>query len=507
MARSKSGNTDSGANSDGAEATPDEAVRAEEIGEDTTPDVVETTDPAVEAADPVETSESPDDPASSDGPDSPDGSASEDHGEAAEDVVETAPASDTDAADARDVEPETAAAERHEEVHEDHHEEEAGPSFASRALTWLVLLLAGAGIGIWAAPKIAPVLPSGMAPVAAWLSPGQPQYDARIADLETRVEAGLGDVSTRIADLAPADDLSASIDAAVADVRSSLGAEIEDLRGRIAQVDDTETRQRLASLESAGDALSAELESLKSQLTGGADAIAGLSEDTVARIDTYQAEVEGLRASLSTQSDQVGALAARIDEVASEADRQIETAKARVEEVETEAADRLSAAAVQSQTAAVRAALADGTPFADTLSTLSADPSIDVPDTLSTAADQGVVTMLQLKDDFEDAAHRAIRASIMAGAGDGLLERSNAYLRAQIASRSLTPQEGLSPDAVLSRMEDALRRDDLAGAIAEADDLPTEAAEAMSGWLEEARRRAAAEEGLEALNSTLPATN
>ena len=95
----------------------------------------------------------------------------------------------------------------------------------------------------------------------------------------------------------------------------------------------------------------------------------------------------------------------------------------------------------------------------------------------------------------------------MASAGEGLLGRSNAYLRAQVASRSLTPQEGLSPDAVLSRMEDDLRHDDLAGALTEADDLPSEAAAAMSGWLDEARRRLAAEEGLDALNSALPANN
>ena len=52
------------------------------------------------------------------------------------------------------------------------HEEEAGPSFAGRALTFLLLLLAGAALGIWGAPKLAPLLPSGLAPVANWLTPG-----------------------------------------------------------------------------------------------------------------------------------------------------------------------------------------------------------------------------------------------------------------------------------------------------------------------------------------------
>ena len=271
-------------------------------------------------------------------------------------------------------------------------------------------------------------------------------------------------------------------------MRTSLGAEVEDLRSRIGQIDDTETRQRIASIESAVEASAAELEFLKTQLTGGAAATAGLSEETVARIDTYQAEVEGLRASLASQSDQVGALAARIDEVASEADRQIETARVRVAEIETEAASRLSAAAAQSETAALRAALASGAPFADTLGALSTDPTIEVPDSLATAADQGVSTLLQLKESFPDAAHAAIRASIMASAGEGLLGRSNAFLRAQVAIRSSTPQEGMSPDAVLSRMEDRLRNDDLAGTLDEATGLPSEAADAMSGWLKRPKR-------------------
>jgi hypothetical protein len=65
----------------------------------------------------------------------------------------------------------------------------------------------------------------------------------------------------------------------------------------------------------------------------------------------------------------------------------------------------------------------------------------------------------------------------------------------------------MSPDAVLSRMEDRLRRDDLDGALAEADQLPSEAAAAMRGWLDAARLRAGAVDGLAELNGALAATN
>ena len=66
-----------------------------------------------------------------------------------------------------------------------------------------------------------------------------------------------------------------------------------------------------------------------------------------------------------------------------------------------------------------------------------------------------------------------------------MLARGRAFLAAQVASRSLTPQPGAEPDAVLSRMEDRLRNDDLAGALAEADALPSEAAAAWVASVDE----------------------
>jgi hypothetical protein len=65
----------------------------------------------------------------------------------------------------------------------------------------------------------------------------------------------------------------------------------------------------------------------------------------------------------------------------------------------------------------------------------------------------------------------------------------------------------MSPDAVLSRMENSLRRDDLAGVLAEAGHLPSEASAAMSGWLAGVRLRLAAEAGLAEISAQLPVTN
>ena len=130
-----------------------------------------------------------------------------------------------------------------------------------------------------------------------------------------------------------------------------------------------------------------------------------------------------------------------------------------------------------------------------------------MPAGLAAAAPTGIATLAQLRDRFPDAAHDAIRASIIASAGDGVIARSRAFLEAQMASRSLTPKPGMAPDAVLSRMEERLRHDDLDGALAEADELPSEAAGAMADWLGAARLRVGAVEGLAELDRAPAATN
>lgn len=405
-------------------------------------------------------------------------------------------------------EPSGRRAERHaEEVHvEEEGPEEAGSSFAARALTFLVLLLAGAALGIWAAPRVAPHLPSGMQPVADWLTPGRTEAAAEMAALRAHVDQGLGGVEARIADLGPPDDLDARITSAVGAAESRIAGEIAAVRDSVGQFDDTELRQRLSRLEASLQGQVAEVDELKQQLSGTTATTGQLSEQAAQQIDVYRAEVDGLRAEMGTLQDQVSALGARIDEVAAEADRQITTAQSKVDEIQTQADTQVGAAAVAADVAQVRAALASGQPFAGAIDGLK-QANVAVPASLADAAAAGVETLPALRDAFPDAAHAAIRSSIMAGAGDGVLARSRAFLEAQVASRSLSPRPGTSPDAILSRMEDDLRRDDLKAALAEAEQLPTEAAAAMRDWLDAARLRAAADDAIAELPSSAPTTN
>lgn len=398
-------------------------------------------------------------------------------------------------------------------------DEDSGSSFAAKALTWLVLLLAGAGLGIWAAPKIAPSLPAGMAPVAAWLTPGQNTSETRIAEIESRLESQLSDLGAQISALSAPDDTEATIEAlrseSVAQIAAAEAA-IEELRETVGGLDGAESRQRIARVETALEGQTAELAGLKSQLTAGGTTEVGAMNSE--QIDLYRSEIEGLRAEMAAVTDSVSVLSARIDEVAATADRSISAAQQRVDEVQAEAEaameearsaaeTRVATAEAEAEAAAISSALAAGQPFAEPVSKLAADPDIAVPDGLAAAAETGAPTITTLRESFPDAAHSAIRASIVAAAGDGVLAQSRAFMEAQVATRSLTPRQGLDPDAVLSRMEDHLRRDDLAAALTEAEDLPSEARDAMAGWLEDARRRLDAETGMEALRSSLQTSN
>lgn len=364
----------------------------------------------------------------------------------------------------------------------DHDDQEEGRSLAAKALTGLVLLLVGAGVGIWAAPKVAPALPSGLAPVAAWLQPGVAEDSARIAALEAR-----------LAEMARPADIASAVDAA----RSGLEGEIATLRESVTTSSSGALGERVGQLESALDGQRGEVAALKGQIEGlpadGSAAAAGAG----AQIDVYRAELDGLRAEFDRLSGQVGSLTGRVEDVAA-------TSTARVQEIEKTEGARADAAEVQADLASIRAALVAGLPFADQAARLEATGTA-LPEGLEAAAASGAPSLADLQARFPAEAHEAIRVSILAGAGDSFLGRARAYVEAQIASRSLSPKPGATPDAILSRMDDDLAKGDLAGVLTESTALPSEAKAALSDWLEGVKARQAANEALATLGGAQPA--
>jgi hypothetical protein len=379
-------------------------------------------------------------------------------------------------------------------------DDEGGSSVAAWLLGALLLLLLGAALGIWAGPKVASHLPAGMKPVADWLEPGGAEADAEIAALRERIdgmEATLGSVPSS-ADLDAR--IGTQIDAAVAPVQSTLSGEVATLRESVGQINAADIRQQLEALSAELNGQSAEFEALKQQLAAAAGQVTG-------DVNVFKSDVEGLRAEVASLRDQVSGQASRLDEVASSAQERVAAAEQQASEAQEQATTAIDAAEVNAQAAIIRAAVASGAPYADAVTALQSH-DVSVPPDLAAGAESGIATLASLRARFPDAAHAAVQASTVASAGDGgVLARAGAFLQSQVASRSLTPTEGTGTDAVLSRMEDKLRNDDLAGALGEAEALPSEAAAAMSDWLTAAKLRVGATNGLATLASSLPATN
>ncbi|MBL4872648.1 MAG: hypothetical protein JKY41_04465 [Rhodobacteraceae bacterium] len=364
--------------------------------------------------------------------------------------------------------------------HEDNHED---TGLAARILKVSGILVVGGVLALWLGPKIAPALPSGMAPVAAWLAPGGAQTNADIAALQ----AVLADMPELVSPF----EIDAMIAGGISTKTAALGARVDALG---AGSDTAQIDSRLAALELKTDGLRAELSSLLAQLSDVSQIGGEVTADTAAKLAGFAAANDGLKAEIAN-------LANRIDGVSATA--------AQVSTVETNAETARNAATIRSSLNAIDVALSAGLPFAATLAEMENAGVSDIPLALDDASN-GVATMAILRADFPDAAHGAIRASILASSGEGLFASISAFTKAQVAGRSLTPKDGLGPDAVLSRAEAALKQGDLNKALSEMDALPSAAMSAtgdgaMDLWLAAARNLQNALNAFETLQASLTA--
>lgn len=126
----------------------------------------------------------------------------------------------------------------------------------------------------------------------------------------------------------------------------------------------------------------------------------------------------------------------------------------------------------------------------------------DVPAALN-AFNDGLPTLAALQESFPEAARAALAAAPSPEGEQGVGGRFLTFLRSQTGARSLTPQEGDSTDAILSRAEAALRMGDIDSTLTALDGLPDGPAAQMSAWATTARTRLDAMSALHTLNDQL----
>ena len=227
------------------------------------------------------------------------------------------------------------------------------------------------------------------------------------------------------------------------------------------------------------------------------------------------ADVQSLRATVTDLAAQMAAFEARladasgpsaedIAQMQSDFERLSSTLGSVQEVVQTQEQLRQERA-VATQTAQARVALAHaletGAPFEDVLADLEA-VGMAIPDALRAAAVSGAPTVSSLTAEFPQMAREALAADRGQGSdGASAAQGVGQFLKKQLGLRSVTPKEGTSTDAVLSRMEGALRAGDLRQAAQEAEGLSGEAAQISAPWREALATRLAIDTAVDALTA------
>lgn len=261
---------------------------------------------------------------------------------------------------------------------------------------------------------------------------------------------------------------------------------------------------QLAEQTSALESVTAQLEELKTNISEGQTADGAALGALTARLDalpTTSAELmpEDLRALLAKQKAEMDALQANLDQMSELTEGQIASAQAQQESAAAAEARAKARGALN----AVRTALSAGGAYSAALPDIAA--ATNVPEVLQANADTGVPSAETLEDGFGEAARTALSASLKAAAGDAPSERVFLFLKDQLGARSLTPQEGGDPDAVLSRVEASMRSGDIAGALDTISALPEAGQAALQGWADMATTRKDALAAFDSLADALSA--
>ncbi|MDE2792865.1 MAG: hypothetical protein OXI81_20960 [Paracoccaceae bacterium] len=429
-------------------------------------------------------------------------------------------------------------------------------SLSTRILAGLAVLAVVIAGTLWSAPRLAAVLPSGLAPIAAFLTPAGNQAEARLAALEAMIESRLNAVDETLAALEAStaefmtgDDASTMLSGyddftefRLGGIRQFVSAAMDGTVGTATEtaISDSladqahRTESRLSELQADVDALDASLRAtldavsrLSVASTGAetAETAADLDERSgspgptlaaIARIEDNRAAIGTVRAELTELEGRLRELSVRIAGLSDDQNALMEEVEGLASELAavdgsvagtaaTDAGDSTRGGSGTVSGAAnepapelemIRSALEAGSGFEVALESLAGRTDLEVPSALSGIADDGTAPLRELRIRFPDAAHRAIRASVRTESGDGWLDRLVGAARSLIVTRSLSPVEGDSADAVLSRMEAHLTTGDLRQVLDTSRDLSDAARVQMEPWLDDARRLQAARSAL-----------
>jgi len=271
-----------------------------------------------------------------------------------------------------------------------------------------------------------------------------------------------------------------------------IDTRLNALEGRVTDVDERAVGDVFQSdLDELTNGYDQRFLEIASQLENFDKRLAALEESAIESaipdelVAQYQGEVKRLKETLEAQRESLQKFMA-------------ETAEA-TNEVTQRAKDTVARGIL----AQIRAAIDAGGPFDTAIKEFDEQVGHALPNQLRSLAQEGVQTYQELRDSFAEAARSALNAARdELNESEGFMGIGN-YLRQQFQARSVTPKMGDDADAVLSRVEQELRENDLTGALNELDALPDAARDQMQQWIDQARERQDALEQLDILSQEI----
>ena len=316
-------------------------------------------------------------------------------------------------------------------------------------------LICGGIITLSFSTKISALLPSGMAPLARFLSPSEALAIERIQIYKLETDNRLN----KIENIKHPD-----VDLKIKELRDEISNDIAQISKELSEIDNSKIENRLSDLE----------KKITNTLTLVDELVFNSSKNVIINDSplnkNYDLIIKKLRSEITFLSNQQNFL---IEQFNTLKNANLNTSKKNSKDLND--FDK------------IKEALNFGGPYKLALAEISKKET-QIPKALLDNS-EGVVTMNYLKTNFPTVAHASLKASLKQSDETGLGGKLLGFLKSQVTVRSLDAQEGNSVNAILSRMQVALNNDDLSEVIRQSSDLNGAAKSEIKDWLSLAVKR------------------
>lgn len=327
-------------------------------------------------------------------------------------------------------------------------------------------LICGGIITLTFSTKISALLPSGMAPLARFLSPSEALAIERIQIYKLETDNRLNKIENI---------KHPNVDLKIKELRDEISNDIAQISKELTEIDNSKIENRLSELE----------KKITNTLTLVDELVFNSSKNVIINDSplnkNYDLIIKKLRSEITFLSNQQNFL---IEQFNTLKNANLNTSKKNSKDLND--FDK------------IKEALNFGGPYKLALEEIS-KKEIQIPKVLLDNS-EGVVTMNYLKTNFPTVAHASLKASLKQTDESGLGGKLLGFLKSQVTVRSLDAQEGNSINAILSRMQVALNNDDLSEVIRQSSDLNGAAKSEIKDWLSLAVKR---QETIEAFSEML----